>query len=101
PPPEPPKEEPKAAVVIIKKEEAPKPPPPVVTAKGELMFIIRPWAEVHVDGKKVGVTPLPAPLVLAAGPHEVRLINHELGKDVTRTVTVSANAREVVKEIFE
>jgi serine/threonine-protein kinase len=76
------------------------PPPPVVTAKGTLVFIVRPWAEVHVDGKKIGVTPV-APMQLAVGPHQVRLVNPDLGKDITRTVTISADGKEIVKELFE
>jgi serine/threonine-protein kinase len=104
PPPEP-KPAPTAppAVVIIKKEE-PKPPPappPVIVAKGTVNFVVRPWAKVVVDDKDVGVTPLDGPLTLTAGPHKVRLINPDLGKDVTRTITIPANGHETVKEIFE
>jgi serine/threonine-protein kinase len=104
---DPPKEEPKAPpppVVIIKKEEPkapPPPPPPTVIAKGELIIIVRPWAKVWVDDKEVGQTPLPSAVSLSAGPHKVRLVNPDLKKDVTRTVTVSANARDTLKEIFE
>jgi serine/threonine-protein kinase len=74
---------------------------PVVTAKGELVLRIRPWAKVEVDGLEIGVTPLSEPLMLAAGDHTVRLINPDLGKDVTRTVRITASAREVLKEILD
>jgi hypothetical protein len=81
-------------------EEEPEPAAPL-TAKGELVLLIRPWARVEVDGQDVGVTPLNAPLLLAAGQHRVRLVNPELGKDVTRTVRISASERSVLKELLD
>jgi len=81
-------------------EEEPEPAPPMA-AKGELVLLIRPWARVEVDGQDVGVTPLNAPLFLAAGEHRVRLVNPELGKDVTRTVRISASERSVLKELLD
>jgi serine/threonine-protein kinase len=96
-----------APVVVVR--DAPKPPPaaapeqprPTVTAKGELVLLIRPWAKVEVDGREVGITPLNEPLMLAAGDHKVRLINPELQKDITRTVHISASEKEVLKEILD
>jgi hypothetical protein len=96
-----------APVVVVR--DAPKPPPPAapeqprptVTAKGELVLLIRPWAKVEVDGREVGITPLNEPLMLAAGDHKVRLINPELQKDITRTVHISASEKEVLKEILD
>jgi serine/threonine-protein kinase len=81
-------------------EEEPEPAAPL-TAKGELVLLIRPWARVEVDGQDVGVTPLSAPLLLAAGQHSVRLVNPELGKDVTRTVRIAASERSVLKELLD
>jgi serine/threonine-protein kinase len=77
------------------------PAPPVIVAKGELVLFVRPWAKVEVDGNLVGETPLPAALKLAVGDHQVRLINPDLNKDVTRTVHISASEREVLKEILD
>src|SRR5438067_44191 len=77
------------------------PPPPKVTAKGELVLLIRPWAKVEVDGREVGITPLNEPLMLAAGEHKVRLINPELQKDITKVVHITASEREVLKEILD
>ncbi len=74
---------------------------PVVTAKGELVLLIRPWARVEVDGQEVGVTPLNEPLSLAAGEHRVRLVNPDLGKDITRTVRIAASERSVLKELLD
>ena len=74
---------------------------PVITAKGELVLLIRPWARVEVDGQEIGVTPLNEPLMLAAGEHTVRLVNPDLGKDITRTVRITASGREVLKELLD
>jgi serine/threonine-protein kinase len=87
--------------VVILKEAPPPPPPPAVTAKGELQLFIRPWAKVEVDGREVGVTPLTDPLMLTAGDHKLRLVNPELGKDIVRTVHITANDKSVVKEILD
>jgi len=92
-------------VVIVKEapkpvEVPPAPPKPTVVAKGELVLLIRPWAKVEVDGREVGVTPLD-PIALAAGDHQVRLINPDLGKDITRTVHINASEKEVLKEILD
>jgi predicted Ser/Thr protein kinase len=99
---------PQAAAATAPKARPRKPPQqavpaeaPVVTAKGELVLLIRPWAKVEVDGRDVGVTPLNEPLLLAAGEHTVRLINPDLGKDITRTVRITASGREVLKELLD
>ena len=89
-------------MVVVK--EPPKvavPAPPTVVAKGELVLLIRPWAKVEVDGREVGVTPLNEPLILAAGDHQVRLVNPDLGKDIMKTVHITASGREVLKEILD
>jgi hypothetical protein len=54
-----------------------------------------------VDGRPIGETPLADALELAAGDHQVRLINAELGKDVTRTVHIRPSQRAVLKEILD
>src|SRR5712664_159821 len=99
---------PQAAVPAAPKARPRRPPqpvpaaePPVVTAKGELVLLIRPWAKVEVDGTEIGVTPLNGPLMLAAGEHTVRLVNPDLGKDVTRTVRITPSGREVLKELLD
>jgi serine/threonine protein kinase len=68
---------------------APRPPPPVpeptpgppdgsatAAAPGFLLVVVSPWADVTVDGKPAGQTPL-ARLSLAPGPHTVRLHHPE------------------------
>jgi hypothetical protein len=86
-------------IVIVK--EAPEQPKQIVTAKGELVLLIRPWAKVEVDGLEIGITPLNEPLMLAAGEHTVRLINSDLQKDVTKTVHITASEKEVLKAILD
>jgi hypothetical protein len=98
-----PSSEPTPVVVVREPPKAAEPPQPrpTVTAKGELELRIRPWAKVEVDGREIGVTPLDAPLMLSAGDHQVRLINPDLGKDITRTVHINASEKEVLKEILD
>jgi len=47
-----------------------------------------PWAEVRVDGKTRGDTPLKPPLKLPAGRHHAVFTNPELGKTVQRTFVI-------------
>ena len=93
---------PPPAVVVVREEPRPAPPPPppaVVTAKGEVVIQVRPWAKIEIDGREVGVTPLSAPV--SAGSHQIRFVNPDLGKDFTRTVEVGPSERKVVKEILD
>jgi len=55
-------------------------------AEGALLVLVRPWADVSVDGVPVGQTPLAA-IPLAAGPHQV-LLNHPEFQPYPRRVTV-------------
>ena len=55
--------------------------------KGRLKVVVTPWANVYVDGLKVGQTPM-APRRLFAGRHEVRLINDKLGKDEKQVIVI-------------
>ena len=91
---------PQSAVHAKPKRSVPPPAPPLAV-RGELVLLIRPWAKVEVDGQDVGVTPLNEPLMLAEGEHIVRLVNTDLGKDITRTVHITASGREVLKEILD
>ena len=55
----------------------------------------------EVDGQEYGVTPLDAPIQLAAGDHQVRLINPDLGKDVTRTVHIKPSETNTVRVLMD
>ena len=48
--------------------------PPLVPI-GFVRVIVNPWADIFVDGKKVGTTPLAKPLELVEGHHKVELKN--------------------------
>lgn len=65
-------------------------------ARGTLEFRIRPYAIVSLDGKVLGQTPLSA-VEVTEGKHTLRLVNKELGKDMTRTVEVKAGQSTVFK----
>lgn len=54
---------------------------------GTLVVTVLPWADVSVDGRSVGTTPL-APISLPPGPHSVVLRNGELGASRSLSVTV-------------
>ncbi|MEW5849548.1 MAG: PEGA domain-containing protein, partial [Myxococcota bacterium] len=52
-----------------------------------LTIKVSPWAQVWVDGKSKGMTPL-EPLQLKPGKHTVRLENKDLNVKRTETVTL-------------
>ncbi|UQA59623.1 serine/threonine protein kinase [Polyangium aurulentum] len=54
---------------------------------GTLHVSVSPWADVSVDGRAMGTTPL-APMSLAPGPHSVVLRNSELGASRSISVTI-------------
>jgi PEGA domain len=61
--------------------------------KGTLALNAIPWAEVFVDGEKVGDTPI-GNLPVSLGTHEVVFRNPELGEQrMTATVTLTAPTR--------
>ncbi len=66
---------------------------PVVLPKGTANLNATPWAEVWVDGVKVGETPL-GNLELTIGPHEIVFKHPELGEQAhAATVTAAAPLR--------
>lgn len=77
---------------------APPPSPrPALTSKpGTLLLRVIPWANVDVDGKAMGPTPL-APLSLSPGPHHLSLTNPELGVTTTRDVVVKSGAEQQLR----
>ncbi|MFP2910244.1 PEGA domain-containing protein, partial [Pyxidicoccus sp. 3LFB2] len=83
-----------------KKPPTPARPRPAVrsapVAKGTLAFRIRPYAVVSLDGKVIGQTPLEA-VEVPVGRHTLRLVNKELGKDVTKSFEVKADQLNVFK----
>jgi serine/threonine-protein kinase len=56
-------------------------------APGQLQVVVLPYALVYVDGKRRGMTPMPA-LSLPAGRHTVKLVNDDLAAEKSLTVDV-------------
>jgi len=66
-------------------------------SKGRIAFRVHPWAEVSLDGKPLGVTPL-SPVEVESGEHSVVLTNPELGTHKTFVVK-AREGQEVVVQI--
>ena len=61
--------------------------------KGSMALNAQPWADVWIDGERIGETPI-GNLAVAIGPHEVVFRHPELGEQVVRTtVTLNDPAR--------
>jgi serine/threonine protein kinase len=67
---------------------------------GKVRFVIKPWGEVEVDGKVIGLTPLPL-IELPSGTHKVVIRNSDFGKSVTKSLTVTAGKQTDVRHEFE
>ncbi len=63
---------------------------------GSLQLLVRPWAEVFIDGRRIGITPL-APITLAEGRHTVRLVNSEINATKTKRVRIRPGQRETLR----
>ncbi len=81
---------------------APKPPPPPPTPVGEGYLTLRAsdTADVFVDGKKVGGSPIEG-LKVKAGPHKVRFDCYDAAGNTLpgapKTVTVTADAEATLE----
>jgi serine/threonine protein kinase len=63
--------------------------------RGTLEVRVDPWAEVWVDGTRLGTTPVGRKL--APGRHRVKLVNNVLGKEETVTVKIGSGLESVVE----
>lgn len=68
----------------------------VVFEKGKVAIDVKPWADIYVQGKKIGTTPM-LPIEMYEGTYQIRLVNSKLG--VERTVRVTVRAKEVTRVI--
>jgi len=64
--------------------------------RGRLNIKVAPWADVFIDGKRVGTTPM-QPQRLAEGTHEVVLTNREMNVRKVMNVTIRADREEELK----
>jgi serine/threonine-protein kinase len=68
----------------------------VHAGRGRLRLAVTPWAEVQLDGRAAGTTPL-QPLDLAEGAHWLTLKNGELGANVKKRVIVFPEKETALK----
>ncbi len=61
----------------------------ILDEPGHLRVLARPWAEVIVDGERVDVTPIGAPIPVSPGKHSV-IFRHPAAPDVLRSVELVA-----------
>jgi hypothetical protein len=61
-----------------------------------LRVVVLPWADVWVDGKKIGQTPM-APVELLEGFHQVRLVNDQLSKDLEKKVQIRPGKESLIR----
>jgi serine/threonine-protein kinase len=69
----------------------------VHAAPGQLQIVVLPYAIVYVDGKRRGLTPLPA-LSLPPGRHTVKLVNDDLAAEKNLTVEIRAGETSWVRQ---
>jgi len=66
---------------------------------GFLAFAITPWGEVHVDGKKLGVSPPLQEIQIGAGRHRVEIRNTTFPPHV-QAVEVKSGERIRIRHLF-
>jgi len=95
------------ALAFAPAEEVKKPPPvpqkaPVprtepVAKKGKITIDTKPWTEVYLGKRKLGITPL-LDIELPAGRHTLKVVNKGRGIDETMEVVVKAGKKTTVKK---
>ena len=100
-PPEPPA---KVAPPLATKTARPKTAPRAKTAPkrrspGRLTIDTRPWTEVFLEGRRLGMTPLQG-VKLPAGRHRLRLSNGQAGIDTTVTVKIRPGRETRLRRTF-
>jgi serine/threonine-protein kinase len=98
---------------IRSEREATRPPPPVMAdpaETGRLRILVRPWADVVIDGRKIDTTPIGKPIALRPGKHVVllqhpsvterRVVEIEKGQQITMDVTLNVPATAASDEFL-
>jgi serine/threonine-protein kinase len=67
----------------------------IAVPTGRIALRIYPWANVWINGRKVGLTPM-SPVQVYAGRHNVKLENGALGKTILERVVVRPGGRATV-----
>jgi serine/threonine-protein kinase len=71
-----------------------------IVGKGTLVFRVRPYATVYLNGKILGQTPID-PVEFPAGKYTVRFVNDDLKKNVTQSGELKVGETKVVKVNLE
>ncbi|MHB1844227.1 MAG: protein kinase domain-containing protein [Deltaproteobacteria bacterium] len=100
PAPSPPAAEPLAHHAAPPPRHRSTPHRPATTGPGQLAVRVAPWADVYVDGQKIGTTPF-APIALPAGHHVVRLVNDVLHASREEQVELRPGETHTVKARLE
>jgi hypothetical protein len=87
---------PPAPVEAAKPTPPSHPAPPADARPGTLVIRVAPWAKISIDGKELGVTPIPVQ-TLPAGSHQIRLVNDQLKKDITVPFDINPAVENVFK----
>jgi serine/threonine-protein kinase len=74
-----------------------EPKGPVAARRGRVQFLVKPWAEIFLNGRSLGLTPLP-PLSLPAGRTTFVLRNEKLKVERKVSVVVRGGGTVTVKE---
>jgi serine/threonine protein kinase len=67
----------------------PSGPRGIVKSPAQLKLLARPWAEIHIDGKMVDVTPIGRPVEVTPGRHTV-VFKHPNAPDEARPIEIVA-----------
>lgn len=67
---------------------------------GRIRVLARPWAEVHLDGERVDLTPIGAPLEVRPGAHEL-VFRHPAAVEERRRVEVAAGELVTVDVVMK
>ncbi len=70
----------------------------VTKGTGELVILVKPWAEIWLDSKAVGQTPYRSKVT--AGRHRLRLANEDVGKDESTWITVPPNETTTIERTW-
>ncbi|RPH95441.1 serine/threonine protein kinase [candidate division KSB1 bacterium] len=68
---------------------------------GFLTIASTPWASIYLGDSLIGTTPLPKPLTLPAGNHNVVLLNPQIGHPVIRQVAIQPGMTSELKVNLE
>jgi serine/threonine-protein kinase len=72
----------------------------VARKSGRVLLLVKPWAEVFLNGRSLGVTPMD-PVTLPPGSHTLVLKNQPMGVERRVVVKVRPGVQSVVRVILE